>query len=55
MVSLELAQVAFLLDQLNMVVFAVEAALVCNVVRRANDAPSMAALETTLMVRCPVH
>lgn len=55
MVTLELAQVAFLPDQLGVVVFAVKPALMCNVVRRAYCAASMAAFETTFVVRRSIH
>ena len=55
MVALELAQVALLLDELEVVVLAVEPSLVRNVVRWADRAPSMAALEAALMVRSSVY
>lgn len=55
MVALKLAQVAFLLDKLNMVVLAVKSALVCNVVGWTNGASSVAAFETALMVRRSIH
>lgn len=55
MVTLKLAQVALFLDKLDVVVLAVESSLMRNVVRRADRTPSMAALETALVVRSPVY
>lgn len=55
MVILELAEVPFLLDQLDVVVLAVELPLVRDVVRRADGASSMAALEAALVVHNVVH
>jgi hypothetical protein len=54
-VILELAEVALLLDQLDVVVLAVELPLVRDVVRRADGASSMAALEAALVVHGVVH
>lgn len=55
MVTLKLAQVALFLDKLDVVVLAVESSLVRNIVRRADRTPSMAALETALVVRSPIY
>jgi len=54
-VAFELAEVALLLDQLNVVVLAVQSALMPNIVRRAYCAPSLAALEAAFMIGTPVH
>lgn len=54
-VTLELAQVSFFLDELGMVMFAVEPTLMCNVVRRADHTPSMGTFETAFVVRSPIH
>lgn len=54
-VTLKLAQVSLLLDELGVVVLAVEPALMCNVVRWADCTPSMCAFETHLVVRSSVH
>ena len=55
MVTLKLAQVALFLDKLDVVVLAVESSLMRNIVRRADRTPSMAALETALVVRSPIY
>ena len=51
MIILELAEVPLLLDQLDVMMLAVELPLVRDVVRRADGASSMAALEAALVVR----
>lgn len=50
MIVLELAEIALLFDQLGVVVLAEELALVRDVIRRADGAPSMAAFEAALVV-----
>lgn len=55
MFSLKLAQVALFLDELSVVIFAVESALVCNVVGWADYTPSMGAFETALVIRSPIY
>lgn len=55
MVSLKLAEVALFSDELCMVVFAEEFALMCDVVRRAYCATAMAAFEAAFVVRSSVH
>lgn len=55
MVTFKLAQVSFLLDQLNMVMFTVKAPLVSNVVGRADDTSTMSASETALVVWSSIH
>ncbi|KAJ7958266.1 hypothetical protein O6P43_019020 [Quillaja saponaria] len=50
MFTFKLAQVALLLDELIVVVFAVESAFMCNIVGRADHTTSMGAFETTLML-----
>ena len=54
-VILKLAEVPLLLDQLDVVVLAVQLPLVRNVVRRADGAPSMAALEAALVVHSVIN
>lgn len=54
-VTLKLAQVALFLDQLGVVVFAVEPSLVCNVVGWADRTTSMGALEAALMICRSIH
>lgn len=54
MFILELAVVSLLLDELGVVVLAVEPPLMSNVVGRTYRATSMAALEAALVVRCSV-
>lgn len=54
MIILKLAEVSLLFDQLNVVVLAVELPLVRNVVRRADGASSMAALEAALVIHSVV-
>lgn len=53
--TLELAQVSFLPDELGVVVLAVEASLVRNVVRWTDCAPSMCAFEAHLVVGSSIH
>lgn len=53
--GLELAVVAFLLEELDMVMFAVEFTFMCYIVWWANGTPSMGTLEADLVVYCPVH
>lgn len=53
--TLKLAQVSFLLDELGVVVLAVESALMRNVVRWADRTPSMCAFEAHLVVRSTIH
>lgn len=55
MITLELAQVSFLLDQLNMVMLAIEAPLVSNIVGWANYTASMTTFEATFVVWCSIH
>jgi len=52
---LKLAVVSFLLEELNVVVLAIEPSLMCYVVGRTNGAPSMTALEAAFVVRSPVN
>jgi hypothetical protein len=54
-IVLELAEIALLFDQLGVVVLAEELALVRDVIRRADGAPSMAAFEAALVVHSVVH
>lgn len=54
-VTLKLAQVSFFLDELGMVMFAVEPTFMCYVVRRADHTPSMGTFETAFMVRSSIH
>lgn len=49
-VTLKLTVVAFLLEELDMVVLAVELSLMCNVVGWAYSTSSIGAFETALMV-----
>lgn len=55
MVTLKLAQVSLFLDQLGVMVFAVEPPLVRDVVRRADRAPSMGALEAALVISSSIY
>lgn len=55
MISLELAVVSFHLEELHVVVLAVEPSLMSYVVGRADGAAPMAALEAAFMVRCPIN
>ena len=55
MLTLKLAQVALFLDQLGVVVFAVQPTLMRNVVGWAYRAPSMGAFETALVICCSIH
>jgi hypothetical protein len=54
MIILELAEVPLLLDQLDVVVLAVELPLVRDIVGRADGASSMAALEAALVIHSVV-
>ena len=53
-IILELAEVPLLLDQLDVMMLAVELPLVRDVVRRADGASSMAALEAALVIHSVV-
>lgn len=53
--GLELAVVALLLEELIVMVLAVEPTLVCNVVGRANSAAPMTALEAGFVVRSSIN
>lgn len=55
MVTLELAKVALLLDELGVMVPAVEPSLMGYIVRRAYCASSMSTLEAALVVRSSIH
>lgn len=55
MVSLKLAEVALFSDELCVVVFAVEFALMCDIVRRAYCATAMGAFEAGFVVRSSIH
>lgn len=53
--ALKLAEVSFLLDQLQVMVFAIELSFMCYVVRRADCATAMSAFEATLVVHCTIY
>lgn len=55
MVALKLAQVAFLLDELNVMVFTIQAPFVCNVVGWADDTSSMSTFEAALVVCSSIY
>ena len=55
LLTFQLAQVALLFDELDVVVLAVEPPLMSYVVRGANCATPVGALEATLVVRRPIH
>lgn len=55
MVTLELAEIALLLDELSVVVPAVEFPLVRDVVRWADHTPPVGAFEAALVVRSPIN
>lgn len=55
MVTLKLAQVSLFLDQLGVVVFAVEPPLMCDVVGWADRTPAMGAFETALVICSSIH
>lgn len=55
MLTLELAQITFFFDELIVVMFAVESALMCNVVGWANHTTSMAAFEAALVIRSSIN
>lgn len=55
MLALELAQITFFFDELIVVMFAVESALMCNVVGWANHTTSMAAFEAALVIRSSIN
>lgn len=46
----ELAEIPLLLEELRMMMLAIESVLMCNIIRRADDTASMGALETSPMV-----
>ena len=50
MFVLKLTEISLLFDQLNMMVLAVELPLMRDVIRRADGASSMAALEAALVI-----
>lgn len=51
----KLAKVPFLLEELRVVMFAIEETLMCNIVWRADVATTTRAPETGSMVRCSIH
>ena len=53
--SLELTVIAFLLEELDMVMLAVELSLMWNVVGRGYSTSSICAFEAALMLCCSVH
>ena len=55
MVTLKLAQVSLFLDQLGVVVFAVEPPLMCDVVGWADRTPAVGAFETALVICSSIH
>lgn len=52
---LKLAVIPFLLEELDVVVFAVELSLMSNVVGRAYDTSTMSALEAASVISCSIH
>lgn len=55
MIALELAEIALLLDELSVVVPAVQFPLVCDVVGWADHTAPMGAFEAALVVRSPIN